>query len=100
MERHVLLQVYRKNEMFCYIKQFDFPTASPRSNSSTSLEHSLPVGSFMNRPELILEFEAKSPLDTRDVWPTGLQIHKNGDFYVLDKDNKCVKVRLKDWEDY
>uniref|UniRef100_A0A1I8H072 Brain tumor protein n=1 Tax=Macrostomum lignano TaxID=282301 RepID=A0A1I8H072_9PLAT len=47
---------------------------------------------LLSRAQLVLEFEAKSPLDTRDIWPTGLAISETtGDYFVLDRDNKCVK---------
>ncbi|VDK69562.1 unnamed protein product [Dibothriocephalus latus] len=39
------------------------------------------------------EFQASSPTDSREVWPTGLAVNqRSGEIFILDRDNAQIKV--------
>ncbi|CAH1778008.1 unnamed protein product [Owenia fusiformis] len=82
--------------MFGSIEKFDIPMGkvaslgSPRTGLASLMTSVLP--SIAPEPELVLEFEARSLNDTKDIWPTGLAISRKNEFIILDHKNKTVKL--------
>ena len=59
-------------------------------------ENKLPITSVLpelnETPELVLTFMSAESEDTKDIWPTGIDIDENGNMVILDRNNQVVKV--------
>ncbi|XP_074661361.1 E3 ubiquitin-protein ligase TRIM56-like [Tubulanus polymorphus] len=49
-----------------------------------------------NITELIVEFEASSRYDERDIWPCGLGVTSRDEYVIVDRENKRVKIYAND----
>ena len=59
-------------------------------DNSLDIHQALPMPT--ESAELIREFTAKGVSDIKDIWPTGLTIDRTGHMYIVDRENKRIKV--------
>ncbi|KAL3320491.1 hypothetical protein Ciccas_000818 [Cichlidogyrus casuarinus] len=78
----------------CSDRQF-YPELNARSDYTSNYERPTRTCTTVT-PILQAEFVATCPTDSRDVWPTGLDLLSDtGDILILDRDHACVKGQFK-----
>ncbi len=75
-----------------YSKPFDKSSvqAIVKCESETVTTDTVPV--VAEGVELVMQFDCKGTKDLKDIWPSGLDIDKDGSMVILDRENKLVKI--------
>ena len=60
--------------------------------AETSIDVSSALPLLADDVTLVREFMAKGVSDIRDIWPTGIAIDRDGQMFIVDRENKRIKL--------
>ena len=73
-----------------YSTPFDKSSIQNISKGDNDVVTSVPV--IGEDVQLVQQFECRGAKDVKDIWPSGLDIDRDGQMVILDRENKMVKI--------
>jgi tripartite motif-containing protein 2/3 len=67
-----------------------------QNGPSKEMLHMQSILPSLTKVEQLMHFDASCDHDIKDIWPTGLAINESGEFIIVDRGNKRIKIYDKE----